>query len=188
MKLKRLFWVSIPLFFLFSCASNNIVVPGQQSAIQKNLYTEYMRIADEYFNLKKYDKAIEYYKECLNFPEYYNSASYKLAKTYVMQKNYKEAISIYEKLLKSDEKNQSLIESIAYCYAMNGNHKKAEELYLSLINDYGNQSSYYENLIIIYIQDKKIEQSEELLSKLKEKFPDCSNIQKLESEFNKLKQ
>lgn len=186
MKLKRLFWASIPLFFLISCVSNNVVIPGQQSAIQKNIYSEYMRIADEYFNLKKYDKAQIYYKECLDFPEYNNIASYKLAKTYVMQKNYNDAIPLFEKLLTNDNDNQTISESLAYCYAMNNNKTKAEELYLNLINNYGNQSSYYENLIIIYIQDKKKEQSKNLLNELKEKFPDCSNIQKLESEIEKL--
>lgn len=186
MKLKRLFWASIPFFFLISCSSNNGLIPGQQSAIQKNIYSEYMRIADEYFNLKKFDKALIYYKECLSFSEYHKAATYKLAKTYVMQKNYKEAIPLFKELLLDDSNNQSLIESLAYCYAMSSEKNKAEELYLNLINDYGNQSSYYENLIILYIQDKKREQSENLLTQLKEKFPDCSNIQKLESEIEKL--
>ena len=103
-----------------------------------------------------------------------------------MQKNYKEAIPLFKELLLDDSNNQSLIESLAYCYAMSSEKDKAEELYLNLINDYGNQSSYYENLIILYIQDKKKEQSENLLTQLKEKFPDCSNIQKLENEIDKL--
>ena len=188
MKLKRLFWASLPLFFLFSCASNKSAFFQKESAVEKNIYSQYMTIADEYFSQKKYDKAEIYYKECIKFSEYKNAATYKLAKTYVFEKKYESAIGLYETLLLEDSKNQTLIENLAYCYAMSGQKDRAEELYLSLINDYSNQSSYFENLIIIYIQDKKIEQSKIYLELLKQKFSDCSNIKKFENEIKKLEE
>lgn len=192
MKLKKSFWASslilsgILSLATLSCKSTNLI-PGESELLEKNLYSEYMMIADENFAAKKYDKAETFYSKCLENPDFYAEANYKLGKTYVYQKKYDKALPIYESILERDDENQTILETLAYLNAMTGNKEKAIEQYKSLIENNGQISSYYENLIIIYIQDKKIEQSEELLNSLKEKFPDCSKISDYESAINKLK-
>ena len=46
--------------------SNAFKVPGESSIITKNIASEYFTIAEGYADLKKYDKAAEYYKYAMN--------------------------------------------------------------------------------------------------------------------------
>lgn len=192
MKLKKSFWAKILIlnciiFSLFISCKSNSLVPGKDQLEQKSIISEYMVIADENFSSKKYEKAEIYYKKCLESPEFFAEANYKLGKTYIYEKKYDKALPIFESILEKDPENQTILETLAYLQAMTGNKEKAIEQYKSLIQNNGQISSYYENLIIIYIQDKKIEQAEEYLLLLKEKFPDCSRISDFESAINKLK-
>ena len=146
MKLKRLYWAKLCTAVVFfaavlclniSCSSNKIAVPipGQSEAVQKNIYIEYMNIADIYFGLEKYDKAESYYKAAMGNKDIYWTAIYKLAKCYAYESKWADAQTIYETLLKRDEDNNTLKASVAYIYAMTGNTDKACSMYEELIKN-----------------------------------------------------
>lgn len=185
MKLKKLFWVNILFVILISCKSNNLI-PGLNNAKELNIYSEYMSIADEYFSLKKFDKAQIYYTKCLDSKDFYWQAYYSLAKTYLNLAKYQEALDYTLVIYSRDKENQTIKETLAYLYAMLGEKEQSINLYNELILQNGQINSYYENLIIIYIKDKNIEKSQEVIALLKEKFPDNQNISKYQSEIDKL--
>ena len=140
MKLKRLFWdkrVGLAAVFLLlafpyiSCTSTKFAVPipGKNDSVVSNIYIEYLNIADNYFELKKYDKAETYYKAAMDNQDIYWNAYYKLAKCYVYEAKWDDALNAYETLLNRDSENISIQSSIAYIYAMSGNTEKSIEAY-----------------------------------------------------------
>ena len=140
MKLKRLYWARAVLAAVvfaavacltISCSSNKIAVPipGESESVQKNIYIEYMNLADAYMSLEKYDKAETYYKAAMGNKDIYWTAYYKLATCYVYQSKWADAQTVYETLLKRDSENNSVKASLAYIYAMNGRTEKACSAY-----------------------------------------------------------
>ena len=94
MTMKKSIVVScVILFFLplfFSCGTanplNGLRVPGERQILIKNISSEYFNIAEGYMDLKKYDKAAEYYKLAMGSKELKASACYKLARCYALSK------------------------------------------------------------------------------------------------------
>ncbi len=194
MRLKRLFWargklegfiVLLISCLITSCSSNKIAlpIPGQNEAVQKNIYIEYMNIADTYFELQKYDKAENYYKAAMSNKDIYWTAFYKLAKCYVYQNKWALAQDAYENFLKRDENNNSLKASLAYIYAANGNISKSKEAYLELIEENPQQADYLENYISILIAMENMEEAKIYYEKLKEEFPSSSKIEDFKKKF-----
>lgn len=186
--MKKLFFpivLTTVFILLVSCnSSKNIEIPGKRNAEIKNIYLEYNNIADIYFSLGKYDKAVTYYEKALDYPETYWSIYYKLAKTYVFLNNWKKAEEMYKVILERDPDNSTVKSSLAYISAMKGNLKESEEIYSQLINDFPSEQSYLVNYISILILDKKNPEAITNLQLLKERFPDNSKITTFEKELN----
>ena len=189
-KPKILFFLLSLFFILLSpgCNSTLKVIPGQTAQEKLDLYNQYMLIADEYFSLKKYDKAVLYYEECLKCEELYWTAYYKIAKISVIQSNWEKALKMFNTLLERDKENLTLKENIAYIYAMKGEKEKAVSIYLELIEVSPDVSTYYENLISVYISIENAEEAEKYLLILKEKFPDSNKIENITSLIESLKE
>ena len=196
MKLKRLYWARAGIkaivcivfcLFTISCSSNKIAfpIPGQSESANKNIYIEYLSIADIYFDLEKYDKAETYYKAAMTNKDIYWTAYYKLARCYVYQSKWADAQSVYEEILKRDPDNSALKSNMAYIYAMNGNTNQSCLLYEQLINDYPEQSEYLENYICVLLAAEKKEEAEASYIKLRENFPDSKRIQEFDPQFVK---
>lgn len=182
MKLKKLFWANILTLALFtSCASKPIPIPGDSNKVRENTYNEYMNIADMYFDLEKYDKAVTYYKLCLEKKSLYWASYYKLAKTYALMSNWNEAAKMYGKILERDPENASVKSSIAYIYAMQGDTKKALEIYNELIQLQPENQEYLENYIAIQLLSKDLTDVEAPMALLNRDFPDSENIKKFQS-------
>ena len=64
-----------------------------------------MSIGDAYLDLKKYDKAIQYYQKAMESKSLYWTAYYKLGRSYALAKKWSEAKNVYYKLLKRDPEN-----------------------------------------------------------------------------------
>ena len=177
--------VFFSLIVLTSCTSTAALVPGQRKIISKNIYTEYMNIADAYYSMEKFDKAIVYYKNCLRDKSFTNSANYKLGLCYVKTSKWSEAEDIFKSLLKKDPENGTLQSSLAYIYCMDNETDKAIELYSKLIQSYPENSSYLENYIAVLIQAEKLDEASAKMGILKEKFPDSSKITTIQEEIKK---
>ena len=69
-------------FVICSCKSTvHLPVPGEVSIKKNNIYSEYMSIGDAYLDLKKYDKAIQYYQKAMESKSLYWTAYYKLGRS-----------------------------------------------------------------------------------------------------------
>lgn len=177
---KSLFYFCILIFFSlsFSCVTKPVPIPGDKKNAIDNIYLEYMNIADVYYSLEKYDKALEYYKLAMQDFKIYWAAYYKTAKVYAVQSNWDSALPMYRRLLRREKDNASIKASIAYIYAMTGSLKKAERAYKELVFLQPDNREYLENLIAVYFARQHYEEGRTRLEILIEKFPDSENIQK----------
>ena len=164
--------------------SNAFKVPGESSIITKNIASEYFTIAEGYADLKKYDKAAEYYKYAMKNKSLRLSAYYKMARCYALAKDYKNALEAYEKLLKLDPDNKEIKLSLAYIQGMSGNTEKALNSYEVLMQEFPEDSSVLVNYINVLIYIGRVEDAEKYLKILIEKFPDCSEIKTLSDSIN----
>ena len=177
---KTLSYFCIFLFvsLSFSCVTKPVPIPGDRKNSIDNIYLEYLNIADVYYSLEKYDKALEYYKLAMQDYKIYWAAYYKTAKVYAVQSNWDSALPMYRRLLRREKDNDSIKASIAYIYAMTGSLKKAERAYKELVFLQPDNQEYLENLIAVYFAREHYEEGRSKLDVLIEKFPDSENIQK----------
>ncbi len=189
MNIKKLFIaLSLSSILFFSCESLKISVPGETDAINNDLYNQYLEIADSYFNLEKYDKALVYYKKAIENPNNYWAIYYKIAYTYALMQNWKEAEAYYQVLLERDKDNSSLKASMAFIYANNNKLTEALNIYDELITQYPEVSEYFENKISIVLLQENYELAEKLVEELKEKFSESKKIDSFTTVINNKKQ
>ncbi len=185
------FFISF-LFLLTSCQTFSLV-PGRSKKIFDNIYVEYARIGDTYYNLNDYTNAIKYYNMSLPNKDSYWDVYCKLAKTYAITSNWDEALPMYRRLLKRDPDNSSIKASIAYIYSMQGSTKKAKKIYKELLEIEPENEKYLENYIALYLIDKKtylknVETVNELLKKLQTYYIDNKNIDSFNSRIKEFTQ
>lgn len=183
---KSAIGIFVFIFLIFSCKSVNSFVPGQKKIQINNLYAEYYNIAETYYSLKNYSKAITYYTLCLENKDLYNASYYKLGLSYAMNKDWSNAQKVFSDIYKKDPKNNSIKSSLAYAYSMNGETKKAEELYFEITQSQSESCEYQENYIAILIQNEKYDLAEDQFSLLKEKFPNSTKISDIEKKLAEL--
>ena len=155
-------------FSFFSCASNELRVPGETELILKNISTEYYNIAEGYMDIKKYDKAAEYYKLAMRHKELNLPAYYKLARAYALAKNWDKASECYDELLKLDPENTMLKISIAYITAMSGNVDEGILQYKKLLEDNPYDQNLLESYVALLINVGRGEDAEESFFLLRE--------------------
>jgi tetratricopeptide (TPR) repeat protein len=93
---------------------------------------------------------------------------------------------MFQELLERDEENLSLKSSVAYIHAMSGNSEKAKQIYSKLIEINPENSSFLENYIAVLLLEENIDESTAQLEKLKEQFPENSNIDKIQKHIDSL--
>ncbi|MGN0740773.1 MAG: tetratricopeptide repeat protein [Treponema sp.] len=176
--MKR-FFVLAAAFLFFSCASNQVFVPGEKQAKIENIYAEYFNLAQEYEKLKNYGKAIDFYKMAMGDKSLHDAAYYKLGRCYAFNKQYDKAAEVFEKLLKKDNSNVALQSSLAYVTAMSGDTKRACLLYKNLVQENPDNSDLLVNYISVLIAHKDYETAKLNLDFLEKKFPDVTQIASL---------
>ncbi len=183
--MKKFFRLSLffAFIFLISCSSSSFRAPGESRIILKNIASEYYAIAEGFFEIKKYDKAAEYYRLAMRNDELYLSSYYKLARSYALAKDWDKASEAYNYLLKLDPENTALKASLAYITAMSGDFKKGIALYKDLISENSFDESLLESYLALLINAEEGKEASETYFVLKEKFP---NNKKLVSFAQKL--
>lgn len=170
-------FVILAAFALTSCATGgHLPVPGEAAVVKQKISSEYLTIADTYYSLEKFDKAIEYYKLAMKDKSLYWTAFYKQARSYAMVKNYTQARKMYFALLRRDKDNLNVRLSLAYLYAMEGKLDKAEVTYAFLWRDNKDNADTLVNYISVLIAQEKYQKANTYLDVLKERFSDNSNI------------
>lgn len=178
MKKNFLFFVSI-LFFLISCKTNTIFVPGEKNVVIKNIYLEYYNLAEEYVKLENYTKAIGLYEFAMKDKSLHDACYYKIGQCYSYTKQYDEAIKVFKNILKKDEKNVSIKSSLAYLTAMKGDLQNASIQYASLVSDNPDNSDLLVNYISVLIALKDYETAKINLEYLENKFPLATQLKSL---------
>ena len=171
----------LSVFLVFSCVTNN--------ALMKDVYAGYFNIAEEYFKMEKYAKAVEFYEKCLKDEDELTlrNVKYKLAQTYLKLSKWSDASKIYEELLQIDLENTNLKTLLAYSYMKQELFDDAKKIYLSLIESQSLDQSSYKNLILLYGIKNDFEKAESELASYKEKFPLDETIITIETEISNLK-
>lgn len=84
----------------------------------------YFKKANDLYNNKEYEKAIDTYKKAVEFSENTPASLYNTAVCFIKLKNYKKAIPLLMSAIKEKEDSRYFF-NLAYCYAMLCNSKKA---------------------------------------------------------------
>ncbi|MBR1722979.1 MAG: tetratricopeptide repeat protein [Treponema sp.] len=166
----------LTLTFLFSSCTSSFRIPGETNIILKNLSNEYYAIAEAYMDVKKYDKAAEYYELAMRNKALYLTSYYKLARSYALAKNWEKAKEAYTYLLSLDPENIMLKSSLAYITAMGGDIDKAILDYKMLIELNPYDETLLEGYVALLINVGRGEDAEDSFFLLKEKFPDNKQI------------
>jgi TolA-binding protein len=115
--------------FLDNYTGDNQIVPYQSDAR--------LRLADSYFALRQYDRAIELYRQVQG--DGLDYAIFQIGKAYYNSDNHYEAINTFQRLLESFPYSRWREEAqylIGYIYFQNEDYEQAIEEYRSLIQRY----------------------------------------------------
>ncbi|MEL3912272.1 tetratricopeptide repeat protein [Treponema pedis] len=157
--------------------------------IKENLYGEYFSIAEGYTELKKYDKAIDYYKKAEKSKQYRNAVKYNLAQIYALQKDWENCLKYLEPMYNQVPDNIKISTAYAYALASAGKETKAIEIYKKIISKENETPEYFFNYVRILVTAKKYEESLKLLEESKEKFTqeeDKKTIAELEEKIKNI--
>ncbi len=173
------------IFFacLCGCETTRIYVPGEKKVVIENIYGEYYAIADEYFKIKNYSKAAEFYMKAASSESLHNAAFFNAARSFALAKNWDDAKKIYLEIETADGENFEVKQSLAYIYAMSGDFEKSEEMYKYLLETQPDLSEALVNYTIILLTQEKYEDAKMNLDLLKEKFPDDEKIKTIQEKI-----
>ena len=165
---------------LTGCASSGISLSmGETRTLLRNLSVEYCEMADSFFEMKKYDKAVNYYQKSLKVKKSL-SVKYKLAKAYVMLNKWAEANVLYKELYCKDKENSALITMYAYTEIKTGNVKNALSLYKVLYEKNPVDTTVLKNYVLILLELEKMDEAAKYFEELKAINPESTELAKLE--------
>lgn len=142
-KLVLYCFIVFSLFFLcISCTSS--------SAIREPIYAEYYSLAEEYYNQKKWDKALDYYNKSAQSDALFSNALYKMGLVYIEQKKYSDAESAFSILLEKDKNNASILSFLAFAKAKQNKYDQAISLYEEALKLYPMNQSLKKNLALVH--------------------------------------
>ncbi len=155
----------------------------------KDLADEYFSIAQAYNDLKKYDKAIDFYKKAESSEKYKRAAQYNLAQVYAQKKDWNNCIKYIKPL--HDEAPGNIKISSAYAYALASAGKTAEALvlYKKIYDSNPETPEYFLNYARLLIVANKYDDAKKLLDEGKEKYKDnevSNTIKELKDKIEKI--
>ena len=148
--MKKLFWVSIALFFFLSCISNTR---------DEELTTELYNIGNAFFDINEYDKAEDYYNRVLKNDPEFHKARYNLIHIYIYNSDFVTAEKHITFLNQMDVENRKIRNLWAYLQYNKGNLAEALELYNDLYIEGDNSNSIMLNIAKINYQLEQYKES-----------------------------
>lgn len=127
------------------------------------LKQEYILLADEYFSLSQYDKALDLLLKA-NAINTDNALDYKIARTSALAKEWEISLKYYNALLEKDPENVAIKKSIAWVYAQSGALEKSLELYEVLYAEHTYDSEIVNNLVLLLVALDSIDKAEIIVS------------------------
>ncbi len=151
-------------------------IPGEMKQTAKSLSSEYYALGEEWMTAKKYDKAIPWYEKARKYSDYYNAATYQIARARVFQKNWPQAKAEYETLLKMDPENTALLSSYAYILASIGDTEEALEIYQRLTVEFEKDISLQKNYITLLAVSGDFDTARRMLEALLAEYPEDNSL------------
>jgi tetratricopeptide (TPR) repeat protein len=136
------------------------------SVAPRDLALEYYNIGNAYYDLKKYDKAAEYFTRALSFDRTLAASKYNLAVTWVESGQAEKALPIFRALLDADPKNVKLMSALAYAMSRTGDSEKALRLYEGVLDLAPYDTSALYNYAILLRDAGDLEKAKELFAKV----------------------
>ncbi len=156
--------------------------------IDKDLTGEYFAIAEAYSELKKYDKAIDYYSKTVKNEKYRRASQYNLAQLYALKNDWKNCISNLEPIYQEAPDNVKIATAYAYALASKGEEKKALDIYKKIYLQNSETPEYFFNYVRLLIIVKKYDEAKELLTTAKENFTKEEETRIIESLEKKIEE
>ncbi len=113
------------------------------ASLNQNEYAIHLRTATVFFEVKNYEKAIEYYSKCINFADAdkYSCLKFRAFSFYYLKK-YNEAIADYKTALEIDKSDAYLYYNIAISYDELSDKKSAIEYFEQFLSETKESDSY----------------------------------------------
>ncbi len=157
--------------------------------IDEDLSGEYFSIAEAYSEVKKYDKAIDYYLKAAKNKKYKKASQYNLAQIYALKNDWKNCIANLKPMYNEAPDNVKIATAYAYALASAGEEKKALNIYKNIYLQNEETPEYFFNYVRLLIIVKKYNDAKDLLSEAKLKFKkdeDTQVIEKLEKKIEEI--
>ncbi len=155
---------SFLIFFVILGCAGTPSGPGAAS--------DYYNIANAYYDLGQYDKAIDSYEHALRLDPGLARASLNLALAYARMKRIDDAVAVLKKLLDADPENTQVLSTLAWAYHQGGRDTDALQEYEKVLSlSPGDADALYNSGIILWKLDRKDEALARLRADL-DKTPD----------------
>ncbi len=160
------------LIFLCSCSSTGDgfanLLSGSTQVSSETLAAEYYDIANAYYDLKKYDKAIEYYEKTQDILSEENlTITYNLARIYALRNMWSDSATYYERIFSRDQNNTTIGMAYAYVLAKQGKTMEASVLYRGFYERNPADKKLLANFILTLLDFDETYEASKLFEELK---------------------
>ncbi|TVR02423.1 MAG: tetratricopeptide repeat protein [Spirochaetaceae bacterium] len=98
-----------------------------------DLAREYYNIGNAFYDLGRFDRAVDYYRRALALDRTLAAASFNLARVYADQGRFPDAIDVLLELIVRDPESVLLRETLAFVYFLQGDVERAETRYREVL-------------------------------------------------------
>ena len=178
------------LLLFFSCSSTGNVFAdlfsGSVQVSSETLAAEYYDIANAYYELKKYDKAIAYYEKTQDLlPEENLTITYNLARIYAIQNKWSSAEQYYSQIFDRDQNNSTIGMAYAYVLSKQGKAMEASALYRGFYERNPADKKLLANYILVLLEIDEDYEASQLFEELKTLDEESEEVRKVSDAIKK---
>jgi tetratricopeptide (TPR) repeat protein len=142
------FWFFLVVVVLFGCASN----------ARHNLAVEYYNLGNAYYEIKDFDRAIEFFQKSIEQDPELLHAHYNLSLALIQQGRGEEANEALAEILEKDPDNTAVLQIIGYSLYVQGKGEEALEVFDRILELQNNDlNALYNRGIVLWELNKKLE-------------------------------
>lgn len=120
------------------------------SSLRESIDFEYFSLAEEYYSLKKWDKALDFYTKSKQSKNFYAKSVYKSALIFIEKKQYNESEILFDELVENDPGNANFLSYLAFVKAKQKKFLEAIDLYQKILLLYPMNQTAKKNLALAY--------------------------------------
>jgi len=132
---------------------------------RREIAAEYFNLGNAFFELRKFDRALDFYERALAYSSSFPEGGYNLARVYILQDRFGDAVEILKGLLDRDRDNLVVLQTLAYALGKAGRVEEAVDAYGEVLaRSEGNIAALYNLSLLLEFQGRSRE-AYELLSR-----------------------